>query len=171
MNDLEVREEKHMSIEEFYEVNGIPEKEREEFEFIAGALAISAQRTMKEAFKIGGYAWHAHKRFEQLIKGWSFHKTVEWLKTTGIRFHETSMMRFANVYSTYANNPALNASLTESYKLVNEQAEQLTQMPAGKIEILGNIFKALPSDDSTNPKELIRELIRAGKNLAKVEHS
>jgi len=81
------------------------------------------------------------------------------------------MMRFANVYSTYANNPALNASLTESYKLVNEQAEQLTQMPAGKIEILGNIFKALPSDDSTNPKELIRELIRAGKNLAKVEHS
>ena len=33
MNDLEVREEKHLSIEEFYEVNGIPEKEREEFEF------------------------------------------------------------------------------------------------------------------------------------------
>ncbi len=125
---------------------------------------------MKEAFKLGGYAWHAHKRFEQLNKGWSFHKTVEWLKTIGIRFHETSMMRFANVYSTYANNPALNASLTESYRLVNEQAEQLTQMPEGKIEILGNIFKAVPSDDTTNPKELIRELIRAGKNLAKVEH-
>jgi len=163
MNDLEVREEKHLSVEEFYEVNGIPEKEREEFEFIAGALTISALRTMKEAFKLGGYAWHAHKRFEQLIKGWSFRKTVEWLKTIGIRFHETSMMRFANVYSTYANNPAVNANLTESYRLVNEQAEQLAQMPEGKIEILGNIFKALPSDDATNPKELIRELIRAGK--------
>ena len=57
----------------------------------------------------------------------------------------------------------MNINLTQVYSLVNEQAEQLTQMPEGKIKILGNIFKALPSDDSTNPKELIRELIRAGK--------
>lgn len=62
MNELEVRQEKHLSVEEFYEANAIPEKEREEFEFIAGALTISYYRTMKEAFKIGGYAWHAHKR-------------------------------------------------------------------------------------------------------------
>ena len=163
MNDLEVREEKHMSIEEFYEVNGIPEKEREGFEFIAGALAISALRTMKEAFKIGGYAWHAHKRFESIKKGWSFEKTVLWLHNVGIRFATPSILRFVNVYSTYTKQTVVNASLTESYTLVNEQAEQLTQMPEGKIEILGNIFKALPSDDATNPKELIRELIRAGK--------
>ena len=98
MNDLEVREEKHLSVEEFYEANGIPEKEREEFEFIAGALTISYYRTMKEAFKIGGYAWHAHKRFEALKDGWTFEKTVEWLKTLGIVFNETSIKRFINVY-------------------------------------------------------------------------
>ena len=43
-------------------------------------------------------------------------------------------------------------------------------MPDTKARIIERIFTALPSDDSTNPKELIRELIRAGKNLAKVEH-
>jgi len=101
MNDLEVREEKHLSVEEFYEANGIPEKEREEFEFIAGALAISAQRTMKEAFKIGGYAWHAHKRFEEIKNGWTFEKTGEWLETIGIRFSDASLRRFVNVYATY----------------------------------------------------------------------
>jgi len=163
MNDLEVREEKHMSIEEFYEVNGIPEKEREEFEFIAGALAISAQRTMKEAFKIGGYAWHAHKKFEEIKNGWSFNKTVEWLKTVGIRFGRNSISNFMNVYVTYQAPQSINTKLTQIYGLVNAQADQLAQLPQGKIEIFDKIFKALPSDDSTNPKELIRELIRAGK--------
>ena len=46
--------------------------------------------------------------------------------------------------------------------LVNEQAEE-TLLPREKAKALGRIFTALPSDDSTNPKELIRELIRAGK--------
>ena len=36
-------------------------------------------------------------------------------------------------------------------------------MPDTKARIIERIFTALPSDDSTNPKELIRELIRAGK--------
>ena len=63
-----------------------------------------------------------------------------------------------------------NGSLTESYVIVNQQAENLSQLPERKIEVLGNLFRALPSDDAANPKELIRELIRAGKNLAKVEH-
>lgn len=105
---------------------------------------------MKEAFKIGGYAWHAHKRFEALKDGWSFEKTVEWLKTLGIVFNETSIKRFINVYVTYLGTDSSNTTLRESYVLVNEQAEQLTQMPEGKIEILGNLFRALPSDDSTN---------------------
>lgn len=163
MNDLEVREEKHMSIEEFYEANGIPEKEREEFEFIAGALTISYYRTMKEAFKIGGYAWHAHKKFEEIKNGWSFNKTVEWLKTVGIRFGRNSISNFMNVYVTYQAPQSINTKLTQIYGLVNAQADQLAQLPQGKIEIFDKIFKALPSDDSTNPKELIRELIRAGK--------
>ncbi len=120
MNDLEVREERHLSVEEFYEVNGIPEKEREEFEFIAGALTISYYRTMKEAFKIGGYAWHAHKRFEALKDGWSFEKTVEWLKTLGIVFNETSIKRFINVYVTYLGADSSNTTLRESYVLVKE---------------------------------------------------
>ena len=105
---------------------------------------------MKEAFKIGGYAWHAHKRFERLIKGWSFEKTVLWLHNVGIRFVTPSILRFVNVYSTYTKQTVVNASLTDSYKLVNEQAENLLELPKNKIEILGNIFKALPSDDSTN---------------------
>ena len=162
MNDLEVREERHLSVEEFYEVNGIPEKEREEFEFIAGALTISYYRTMKEAFKIGGYAWHAHKRFEEIKNGWTFEKTVEWLKTLGIVFNETSIKRFINVYVTYLGTDSSNTTLRESYVLVNEQAEE-TLLPREKAKALGRIFTALPSDDSTNPKELIRELIRAGK--------
>jgi myosin heavy subunit len=163
MNDLEVREEKHLSVEEFYEVNGIPEKEREEFEFIAGALAISALRTMKEAFKIGGYAWHANKRFEQLIKGWSFEKTVAWLNSIGISFGRSSILRFVNVYSTYVcDRQESTLSLHDSYKLVNQQADETVGMPV-KTKIIERIFTALPSDDSTNPKELIRELIRAGK--------
>jgi len=160
MNDLEVREEKHLSVEEFYEVNGIPEKEREEFEFIAGALTISYYRTMKEAFKIGGYAWHAHKRFEAIKGNWSFNKTVEWLETVGIRFGRNSVRNFMNVYATYQASPMENVSLTDAYRIVNEQAESLLGLPENKIEILGNIFKALPSDDNMNPKELIRELIR-----------
>lgn len=162
MNDLEVREERHLSVEEFYEVNGIPEKEREEFEFIAGALTISYYRTMKEAFKIGGYAWHAHKRFEALKDGWSFEKTVEWLKTLGIVFNETSIKRFINVYVTYLGADSPNTTLRELYALVNEQAEEIL-LPREKVKTLSKIFTALPSDDSTNPKELIRELIRAGK--------
>lgn len=105
---------------------------------------------MKEAFKIGGYAWHAHKRFEAIKDGWDFLKTVEWLKTIGIRFSNDSLRRFVNVYTTYQASPVTATQLTESYRLVNEQAEQLTQMPEGKIEVLGNLFRALPSDDSTN---------------------
>ncbi len=76
-----------------------------------------------------------------------------------------------NVYVTYQAPQSINTKLTQIYGLVNAQADQLAQLPQGKIEIFDKIFKALPSDDSTNPKELIRELIRAGKNLAKVEHS
>ncbi len=163
MNDLEVREVKHLSVEEFYEANGIPEKEREEFEFIAGALAISAQRTMKEAFKIGGYAWHAHKRFEEIKNGWTFEKTGEWLETIGIRFSDASLRRFVNVYATYQSAEVVKGRLTDSYVIVSQQAEKLFQLPERKIEVLGKLFRALPSDDSTNPKELIRELIRAGK--------
>ena len=163
MNDLEVREERHLSVEEFYEVNGIPEKEREEFEFIAGALTISALRTMKEAFKIGGYAWHAHKRFEAVKDGWNFNKTVEWLETIGIRYSSASLRRFINVYATYHGAQLPNATLAESYKVVNTEADEVASLPDSRIKIIGNLFRALPSDDTTNPKELIRELIRAGK--------
>ena len=163
MNDLEVREEKHLSVEEFYEVNGIPEKEREEFEFIAGALAISALRTMKEAFKIGGYAWHAHKRFEAVKDGWTFNKTVGWLETIGIRYSSASLRRFINVYATYHGAQLPNATLAESYKVVNTEADEVASLSDSRIKIIGNLFRALPSDDATNPKELIRELIRAGK--------
>ena len=163
MNDLDVREEKHLSVEEFYEVNGIPEKEREEFEFIAGALTISALRTMKEAFKIGGYAWHAHKRFEAVKDGWNFNKTVEWLETIGIRYSSASLRRFINVYATYHGAQLPNATLAESYKVVNTEADEVASLPDSRIKIIGNLFRALPSDDTTNPKELIRELIRAGK--------
>ncbi len=163
MNDLEVREEKHLSVEEFYEANGIPEKEREEFEFIAGALAISAQRTMKEAFKIGGYAWHAHKRFEEIKSGWSFEKTVEWLVSMGMCFSSSSIRRLVNFYSTYVcDREVLAATLRDSYVLVNQQADEVAGLPS-RIKIIEKIFTALPSDDATNPKELIRELIRAGK--------
>ena len=70
-----------------------------------------------------------------------------------------------NVYVTYQAPQSINTKLTQIYGLVNAQADQLAQLPQGKIEIFDKIFKALPSDDSTNPKELIRELIRAGKNL------
>ncbi|HPI18684.1 MAG TPA: hypothetical protein PK396_13225, partial [Mesotoga sp.] len=118
---------------------------------------------MKEAFKIGGYAWHAHKRFEEIKDGWDFLKTVEWLKTIGIRFSNDSLRRFVNVYATYQSAQVAKGSLTDSYVVVNQQAENLSQLPERKIEVLGNLFRALPSDDSTNPKELIRELIRAGK--------
>lgn len=163
MNDLEVREEKHLSVEEFYEANGIPEKEREEFEFIAGALAISAQRTMKEAFKIGGYAWHAHKRFEEIKNGWTFEKTVEWLGSMGMDFCRSSIGRLVNFYSTYVcDREVLATSLRDSYTLVNQQADEVVGLPS-RMKIIERIFTALPSDDSTNPKELIRELIRAGK--------
>ncbi len=163
MNDLDVREEKHLSVEEFYEVNGIPEKEREEFEFIAGALAISAHRTMKEAFKIGGYAWHAHKRFEAVKDGWSFEKTVEWLGSMGMDFCRSSIGRLVNFYSTYVcDREVLATSLRDSYTLVNQQADEVVGLPS-RMKIIERIFTALPSDDSTNPKELIRELIREGK--------
>lgn len=120
---------------------------------------------MKEAFKIGGYAWHAHKRFEEIKKGWSFNKTVEWLDSVGIRFTRPAIRAFTNVYVTYleSNFPAISNSLIDAYALVNEQAENLTQLPDSKIQVMGNLFTALPSDDSTNPKELIRELIREGK--------
>ena len=104
---------------------------------------------MKEAFKIGGYAWHAHKRFEALKDGWSFEKTVEWLKTLGIVFNETSIKRFINVYVTYLGTDSSNTTLRESYVLVNEQAEE-TLLPREKAKALGRIFTALPSDDSTN---------------------
>lgn len=134
-------------------------------------MAISAQRTMKEAFKIGGYAWHAHKRFEEIKNGWTFEKTVEWLETVGIRFGRNSIRNFVNVYATYQASPVTTTQLTDSYRIVNEQAENLLELPKNKIEILGNIFKALPSDDSTNPKELIRELIRAGKVFAVTERT
>lgn len=80
---------------------------------------------MKEAFKIGGYAWHAHKRFESIKKGWSFEKTVLWLHNVGIRFATPSILRFVNVYSTYTNQAVVNASLTESYRLVNDQAAKV----------------------------------------------
>ena len=151
-------------------IHAIPEKEREEFEFIAGALTISYYRTMKEAFKIGGYAWHAHKRFEEIKNGWTFGKTVEWLKTLGIVFNETSIKRFINVYVTYLGTDSSNTTLRESYVLVNEQAEE-TLLPREKAKALGRIFTALPSDDSTNPKELIRELIRAAKVFAVTERT
>ena len=146
-------------------MNGIPEKEREEFEFIADAMIIAQRRTMKEAFKLGGYAWHANKRFEQLIKGWSFNKTVEWLDSIGIRFARPTIRTFMNVYATYMGHdvPVILNSLIGSYKQVNEEAQRLIDMPDNRIHVIRNIFQALPSDDSTNPKELIRELIRAGK--------
>ncbi len=160
---IEAREERALSVEEFYEVKGIPEKEREEFEFIAGALMISAKRTMKEAFKIGGYAWHAHKRFEEIKGNWEFEETVKWLESIGIRFARQSIRRFLNIYATYQTGHELNVELPEAYRLVNTQADDLLELPQNKIQILGNIFTALPSDDSTNPKELIRELIRSGK--------
>ena len=125
---------------------------------------------MKEAFKIGGYAWHAHKRFEALKDGWSFEKTVEWLKTLGIVFNETSIKRFINVYVTYLGADSPNTTLRELYALVNEQAEEIL-LPREKVKTLSKIFTALPSDDSTNPKELIRELIRAGKVFAVTERT
>ena len=78
------------------------------------------------------------------------------MHNVGIRFATPSILRFVNVYSTYTKQTVVNGNLTESYRLVNEQAENLLELPKNKIEILGNIFKALPSDDSTNPKELIR---------------
>ena len=80
---------------------------------------------MKEAFKIGGYAWHAHKRFEEIKDGWDFLKTVEWLKTIGIRFSNDSLRRFVNVYATYQSAQVAKGSLTEFYKLVNEQAAKV----------------------------------------------
>jgi len=80
---------------------------------------------MKEAFKIGGYAWHAHKRFEAIKSGWPFNKTAEWLETIGIRFGRDSIRNFANVYVTYQTSLVLTASLTEFYKLVNEQAAKV----------------------------------------------
>jgi len=164
MNDLDVRQEKHLSMEEFYEVNGIPEKEREEFEFIADAMIIAQRRTMKEAFKLGGYAWHAHKRFESIKNDWSFNKTVEWLDSVGIRFSNNAIRNFANVYSTFSSNfPPISTSLHECYIAVNQQADSLIDLPNAKARIIEKIFTALPSDDTTNPKELIRELIRAGK--------
>lgn len=126
---------------------------------------------MKEAFKIGGYAWHAHKRFEEIKDGWDFLKTVEWLKTIGIRFSNDSLRRFVNVYATYQSAQVAKGSLTDSYVVVNQQAENLSQLPERKIEVLGNLFRALPSDDTTNPKELIRELIRAGKVFAVTERT
>jgi len=46
---------------------------------------------------------------------------------------------------------------------VNTEADEVASLPDSRIKIIGNLFRALPSDDSTNPKELIRELIRAGK--------
>lgn len=119
---------------------------------------------MKEAFKIGGYAWHAHKRFEAVKDGWNFNKTVEWLDSIGIRFAVRTIRNFSNVYSTFRNNSQLVAnSLRESYAVVNKQADEVVGMPDSKAEIINRIFTALPSDDTTNPKELIRELIRAGK--------
>lgn len=39
------------------------------------------------------------------------------------------------------------------------------------MKIIERIFTALPSDDSTNPKELIRELIRAAKVFAVTERT
>jgi len=126
---------------------------------------------MKEAFKIGGYAWHAHKRFEEIKDGWDFLKTVEWLKTIGIRFSNDSLRRFVNVYATYQSAQVAKGSLTDSYVVVNQQAENLSQLPERKIEILGNLFRALPSDDSTNPKELIRELIRAARVFGVTERT
>ena len=119
---------------------------------------------MKEAFKIGGYAWHAHKRFESIKNDWSFNKTVEWLDSVGIRFSNNAIRNFTNVYSTFSSNFApIAASLRDSYGLVNKQADEVVGMPDTKARIIEKIFTALPSDDSTNPKELIRELIRAGK--------
>ena len=118
---------------------------------------------MKEAFKIGGYAWHAHKRFEEIKNGWTFGKTVEWLETIGIRFGRMSINNFVNVYATYHPWKTENIALRDIYRDVNEQAENLVHLPDSKIQVMGNLFAALPSDDSTNPKELIRELIRAGK--------
>jgi transcriptional regulator with XRE-family HTH domain len=127
---------------------------------------------MKEAFKIGGYAWHAHKRFEEIKNGWSFNKTVEWLDSIGIRFAVRTIRNFSNVYSTFRNNSQLVAnSLRESYAVVNKQADEVVGMPDSKAEIINRIFTALPSDDSTNPKELIRELIRAGKVFAVTERT
>jgi len=106
---------------------------------------------MKEAFKIGGYAWHAHKRFEALKDGWSFNKTVEWLDSIGIRFSNNAIRNFANIYSTFSSNfaPIAN-SLRESYAIVNKQADEAVGMPDSKTRILEKIFTALPSDDSTN---------------------
>jgi len=68
-----------------------------------------------------------------------------------------------NVYATYHPWKTETTSLRILYRDVNEQAENLTQLPDSKIQVMGNLFTALPSDDSTNPKELIRELIREGK--------
>ena len=152
MNDLEVREEKHLSVEEFYEANGIPEKEREEFEFIAGALAISAQRTMKEAFKIGGYAWHAHKRFEEIKNGWTFEKTVEWLGSMGMDFCRSSIGRLVNFYSTYVcDREVLATSLRDSYALVNQQADEVVGLPS-RMKIM---FPSHIGSRSTHPSGLL----------------
>jgi len=120
---------------------------------------------LKEAFKLGGYAWHAHKRFEALKGGWSFNKTVEWLNSVGIRFTKPAIKAFTNVYVTYAGTkfPVVTDSLVGVYNFVNQLAQELVDLPEKKINVIRSIFQALPSDDSTNPKELIRELIRAGK--------
>lgn len=125
----------------------------------------------REAFKIGGYAWHAHKRFEEIKNGWTFEKTGEWLETIGIRFSDASLRRFVNVYATYQSAEVVKGRLTDSYVIVSQQAEKLFQLPERKIEVLGKLFRALPSDDSTNPKELIRELIRAAKVFAVTERT
>ena len=118
---------------------------------------------MKEAFKIGGYAWHAHKRFEEIKNGWSFEKTVEWLGSMGMDFCRSSIGRLVNFYSTYVcDREVLATSLRDSYALVNQQADEVVGLPS-RMKIIERIFTALPSDDSTNPKELIRELIRAAK--------
>jgi len=68
-----------------------------------------------------------------------------------------------NFYSTYVcDREVLAATLRDSYVLVNQQADEVAGLPS-RIKIIEKIFTALPSDDATNPKELIRELIRAGK--------
>ena len=126
---------------------------------------------MKEAFKIGGYAWHAHKRFEAVKDGWSFEKTVEWLGSMGMDFCRSSIGRLVNFYSTYVcDREVLATSLRDSYTLVNQQADEVVGLPS-RMKIIERIFTALPSDDSTNPKELIRELIRAAKVFAVTERT